>query len=78
LILVDYATENKIAAVKMRAITQTAAENISPMLQYAHSETYLQNAPPSQDYGSASSVYRWEFQSEGANLKYEIEQIHQW
>lgn len=76
-IFVDYTEEIKAAVTDFRTITGSAAVKITPSLQYAHSDVFLKNAPPSQNYGSKSTIYRWELQADGAKLFCEIQIIKQ-
>jgi hypothetical protein len=70
-----YTIDNKIAVINHRTISHTAATDITSSLQHAHSEAFLNNAPNSQPYGSASSIYRWKLDLDGARLFVETEQL---
>jgi hypothetical protein len=54
-----------------------SAVDVTPSLQHAHSEAFFDNPPDAQDYGSKSSIYRWELQLDLAKLCYEVEFIKQ-
>jgi hypothetical protein len=76
LVFTVYTLANKMAVTKLRALSRSSAEKITPILQHAHSELFLQNAPSTQTYGSKSSLYRWELTAEGAMLRYEMDFIY--
>jgi hypothetical protein len=65
--------ENKIAVIEHRIISHSAASNITPTLQHAHSSAFLNNAPQSQFYGAGTSIYRWELEIDCIKLFMETE-----
>jgi hypothetical protein len=77
LILLVYTTENKLSVINFRTLTHTSAVRVNEALQFAHSEAFIKNAPQAQEYGSKSSIYRWETKADGAKLKFEVDLLLQ-
>lgn len=70
-----YTTENKFSVVETRMLAQTSAARVNDLLQFAHGESFIQNPPDPQEYGSTASIYRWEESVDGANLYFEMQDM---